>query len=69
MSNYYFRRATNLETSQLIDIIMDIDNGYYEVELDKKDPSEMGFKEFTELIQKTKKLTQSNLIKIKINSK
>jgi hypothetical protein len=37
MSNYYFRRATNLETSQLIDIIMDIDNGYYDIELDKND--------------------------------
>jgi hypothetical protein len=41
----------------------------YLVELEKKDPSEMGFKEFTELIQTTKKLTQSSLMKLKINSK
>jgi hypothetical protein len=35
MSNYYFRRASDLKTDQLVDIVMDIDNGYYDEIVDE----------------------------------
>ena len=45
-----------------------IDEGkeVYLVEIKDKDPSEMGFKQFTNLIQKTEPLTYSNLMEKKI---
>ena len=36
MSNYYFRRASDLKTDQLVDIVMDIDNGHYDETVDEK---------------------------------
>ena len=39
----------------------------YLVELDKKDPSEMGFSNFTKLIQKTLPLTQFDLMEKKLS--
>ena len=37
MSNYYFRRASDLKTDQLVDIVMDIDNGHYDEIVDEKE--------------------------------
>ena len=37
MSNYYFRRASDLKTDQLVDIAMDIDNGHYDEIVDEMD--------------------------------
>ena len=37
MSNYYFRRASDLKTDQLVDIVMDIDNGHYDEIVDEMD--------------------------------
>ena len=36
MSNYYFRRASDLKTDQLVDIVMDIDNGHYDEIVDER---------------------------------
>ena len=41
----------------------------YLVELDGKDPSEMGFEAFTRLVQKATKLTTNRLLKLKIQHK
>ncbi len=37
MSNYYFRRASDLKTDQLVDIVMDIDNGHYDEIVDENE--------------------------------
>ena len=37
MSNYYFRRASDLKTDQLVDIAMDIDNGHYDEIVDENE--------------------------------
>ena len=37
MSNYYFRRASDLKTDQLVDIVMDIDNGHYDETVDERE--------------------------------
>ena len=47
--------------------LLDIGKEVYLVELQGKDPSEMGFKHFTKLIQKTQPLTQYKLMEQKLN--
>jgi len=47
--------------------LMNAGKKVYFVELDDKDPSDMGFEHFTKIIQKTEPLTLSKLIKLKFN--
>lgn len=48
------------------DTLMSSGKIVYLVELDGKDPSEMGFEAFTKLVQKATKLTPTKLLKLKI---
>ena len=49
------------------DILLNAGKEVYLVELDGKDPSELGFEKFTKLIQKVSPLTQYTLMEKKIS--
>lgn len=48
------------------EMLMDMGKEVYLVELDGKDPSDLGFENFTHLIQKTQPLTQYKLMEVKL---
>jgi hypothetical protein len=48
------------------ELLMNEGKEVYLVDLDEKDPSEMGFTHFTNLIQNTKQLTQYSLMAKKL---
>ena len=49
------------------EMLMDLGKEVYLVELDGKDPADMGFENFTKLIQTTQPLNQYKLLEVKLN--
>lgn len=54
------------QTIKISEELLNLGKKLYVVRLDGKDPNEMGFKHYTEIIQQSKQFTLSDLIKLKM---